>query len=93
MPVVVLSWTPTNLTPAQERPRHAAQRAMKIQVVSDLHLEFHNLLLGVGARVHYGNDCKEPPNRLSLRRSRPMIGVSLPDLVSRSVTERITIFP
>ena len=74
MPVVVLSWTPTNLTPAQERPRHAAQQAMRNQGVSDLHLEFHNLLPGVGARVHYGGDCKEPPNRLSFRRSRPMRG-------------------
>ena len=40
MPVVVLSWTPSNLASEQERPRHAAQRAMRIQVVSDLHLKF-----------------------------------------------------
>ena len=91
MPVVVLSWTPSNLASEQERPRHAAQRAMRIQVVSDLHLEFHNLLLGVGAKVYCGGDCKEPPNWLSFRHSRPMTGVSSPVLVSRYVTERITI--
>lgn len=89
--MVVLSWTLTNPAPTQERPRHAAQRAMRIQVVSDLHLEFHNLLLGVGAKVYYCGDCKESPNWLSFRRSRPMTMVSSPARVSRFVTERITI--
>ena len=89
--MVVLSWTLTNPAPAQEHPPNAAQRAMRIQVVSDLHLEFHTLLLGVGAKVYYGGDCKTPPNWLSFRRCCPMTGVSSPVRVSRFVTERITI--